>query len=82
MSLVEMYSKDNCHLCDEARKVLDAARSKIPFELNIIKLKEGDAEFEMYKERFPVIFINKEFAFQFKVSEHQLMTRLLGVHAG
>jgi glutaredoxin len=76
MNVVEIYSKDDCHLCDSALAVLKDAQKKSAFDLKVTKLREGDENFEMYKERFPVIFINKEFAFQYKVSERQLLSKL------
>jgi glutaredoxin len=82
MNIVEIYSKDDCCLCDAAVTVLRQARKKSPFELKIIKLREEDEKFDLFKERFPVIFINGEFAFEFKVSERQLLSRLEQVEAG
>ena len=77
MTLVEIYSKHNCHLCDIAKDVLNNALLKHPFELREILIREGDEYFETYKEHIPVIFINKKFAFQYKVSEQQLLDLLL-----
>jgi glutaredoxin len=76
MNVVEIYSKDDCHLCDSALAVLKDAQKKSAFDLKVTKLREGDGKFELYKERFPVIFINEEFAFQYKVSEQQLLSKL------
>ena len=76
MILVELYSKEDCHLCDRALDVVRRVRNKIPFELHVIKLKEGDEQFEVYKERFPVVTINKEFAFQYRVPEAEMIEKL------
>jgi len=75
--LVEILSKPDCHLCDVVKEVVNKVRTKHPFELREISINEGDEYFETYKERIPVIFINKEFTFQYKVSEQQLLTKLL-----
>ncbi|MBI5217086.1 MAG: glutaredoxin family protein [Ignavibacteriae bacterium] len=77
MTVVEILSKPDCHLCDVAKAVVINVQTKYPFELREISIREGDEYFETYKERIPVIFINKEFAFQYKVSEQQLLTKLL-----
>jgi glutaredoxin len=77
MMLVEILSKPDCHLCDVVKEVVNKVRTKHPFELREISINEGDEYFETYKERIPVIFINKEFTFQYKVSEQQLLTKLL-----
>ncbi len=76
MTLVELYSKDDCHLCDEAQAVLEKVRKEIPFQLRIIKLMPGEENFEEFKEDFPVIHINKRFAFKHRITENMLRIRL------
>ena len=74
--VVEVYSKSDCHLCDEALEVIHRVRKDVQFDLRVIKLHEGDSEFETYKERFPVIHIDGEFAFQYRVPEKLLRQKL------
>ncbi len=81
MILVEIYSKDDCHLCDVVKTRLLNVQKNHPFELREIKIHEGDEYFEQYKERIPVVFINKEFAFQYRVSEAEFLQRLQAVTA-
>ena len=76
MTIVELYSKDDCHLCDVARDILHKVQRSIPFELNVIKIQEGDGYYEQYKERIPVVLINKEFAFQYRIREVELIAKL------
>ena len=76
MTLVELYSKNDCHLCDVARDTLEKAQKNYPFELREIKIAQGDNLFEEMNERIPVVYINKEFAFQQKVPEDQLIAKL------
>jgi hypothetical protein len=73
---VTLISKNNCHLCDVAREVLLKARTKTAFNLNEKKITAGDADFEAYHERIPVILIENEFAFQYRVSERVLLEKL------
>jgi hypothetical protein len=40
------------------------------------KIAPGSPEFETYHERVPVVLIDEEFAFQYKVSELQLLNML------
>jgi len=77
MAIVELISKDECHLCEEALDVLNRVRDEVPFELRIRKLKEGDPEFETYKIRFPVVLINGTFAFQYRVPENLFREKLV-----
>lgn len=76
MILVEMYSKDDCSLCDEALLVLEKVQKETPFTLKVAKLIPGEAYFDEYKEDFPVIHINKRFAFKHRLNENMLKIRL------
>jgi hypothetical protein len=76
MTVVEIISKEECHLCDVAREVVLKVRKTAPFELRQTKIREGESLYETYGQRVPVILVDGEFAFQFKVSESQLLTKL------
>lgn len=76
MMLVELYSKDHCHLCEEAQEILERVRSEMPFTLRVIKLLPGEANFEEFKDDFPVIYINKRFAFKHRLNENMVKIRL------
>jgi hypothetical protein len=76
MILVELYSKQDCHLCDVAKDVMMKIQQEHPFTLNVITIQEGDELYETFKERIPVIYINKEFAFQYKVPEKEFIKKL------
>ena len=76
MTLVELYSKDDCHLCDEAKVVIARVQKQIPFTLREFKLTPGDPYFEEYKEMFPVVHINKVRVFKYRVSENMLKIKL------
>ena len=76
MILVEIYSKDDCQLCDEAKAVLQNVQKEFPFTLKEVKLIPGEGSFEEYKEDFPVIHINKRFAFKHRLNENSVKIRL------
>ena len=76
MKTVTLISKDDCHLCDAAKSVILNAQKKIAFDLKERKIAPGSPEFEAYHERIPVVLIDEEFAFQYKVSELQLLNIL------
>ena len=76
MTRVQIYSKPGCHLCDEAKAVLERVRRSVPFDLEEINI-EGSAEhFERYKEEIPVVFINGRKAFKYHVEEAALRRQL------
>ena len=76
MTLVELYSKEECHLCEEALVILEKVQKEIPFSLKVHKLIPGETYFEEYKEDFPVIHINKRFAFKHRLNENRLKIHL------
>jgi hypothetical protein len=76
MTLVELYSKDECHLCDEALETIKKVQEQVPFSLRVFKLMPGDPYFEEYREMFPVVHINKVLAFKYRVSEKMLKIRI------
>ena len=76
MILVELYSKEDCYLCEIAKKTLKHIQKSHPFELKEIKIHEGGEYYDQFKERVPVIYINKGFAFQYHVPEQEFITKL------
>ncbi|MFN0158145.1 MAG: glutaredoxin family protein [Bacteroidota bacterium] len=77
MIIVDLYSKDDCHLCEDARAVLESVQKEIPFTLRETKIIPGDEYFEEYKEMVPVVHINKMFAFKYRVNEGMFKFRLI-----
>ena len=75
-TLVELYTKEGCHLCDEAKDVLTKVLQHHPFRLSVIEIVEGTADYELYHERIPVVKINHETAFHFRVPEKAFIAKL------
>jgi len=80
MTRVTLYSRPGCHLCDDARAMLERARAERPFELVEIDIHTDDALLRRYLERIPVIALDGEEAFDLVVDEAALRERLLGAH--
>ena len=76
MILVELYSKDDCHLCEIAKKIVLTVQRGHPFEFKEKKILESDERYEEFKERIPVIYIDKKFAFQHRVTEQEFIEKL------
>lgn len=76
MVLVELYSKDGCCLCDEAKAVLKKVQAEIPFELREIKLNDDENLINEYGSKIPVVFINGRMAFKYHVYELELKDKL------
>ncbi len=56
---VTFYTKAGCHLCEDARDMLDDIAAQIPFELTEIDIRRDMNIFEQYRYRIPVIAINE-----------------------
>jgi len=74
---VTLYRRPGCHLCDDARVVLDRVRADLPFELVERDISLDDALHRRYLERIPVVAVDGEEAFDLFVDEAELR-RMLG----
>jgi glutaredoxin len=73
---VVLYGKPDCHLCDDARAVLERVRAELPFALREQDITLDDALHRAYLERIPVVAIDGEEVFDFFVEEGELRRRL------
>ena len=80
MTEVVIYTRPGCHLCDEAREILERVREQAPFVLRERDISVDDALHARYLERIPVVTINGEEAFELEVDEAGLRERLVRVH--
>jgi len=69
---VVLYGKPGCHLCDDARRVLE--RVDTPFEE--IDIETDDALHAAYLERIPVVTLDGEECFEHFVDEAALRALL------
>ena len=75
---VTLYSRSGCHLCDEARAVLERLRARAPFVLEERDIEADDALLKAYLERIPVIALDGQELYDFFVDERDLTRRLSG----
>ena len=64
---VVLYSRAGCHLCDVARDVLEAERSRSTFELVEVDVAGDDDLERTYGIRVPVVQIDGEERFEYEV---------------
>jgi uncharacterized membrane protein len=55
MQTVRLYSKEDCHLCDEAKTILVTAATGVPFHVQVVDIKRNPALEKMFGERIPVL---------------------------
>jgi glutaredoxin len=77
VTTVTLYSRPGCHLCEEARAVLEKVRARAPFDVDEINIEADDVLHARYLERIPVVAIDGEELFEYFVDEESLMRRIL-----
>lgn len=56
---VTFYTKAGCHLCDDAREMLEEIATEIAYNLTEIDIRSNMTLFEQYRYRIPVIIVDK-----------------------
>ncbi len=77
MKTVTLYSRPGCHLCDDARVVLERLSAQAPFTIEEIDITRDDALHARYLERIPVVALDGEELFDYEVDEGALLRRIL-----
>ena len=76
MTVVTLYGKPGCCLCDEARAVVARLRASRPFELEEVDVSLDPVLHRRYGERIPVVAVDGEEAFELHVDAAELAERL------
>ena len=82
MTILVLYSRPGCCLCDDAREILESVRSRRPFDFSEVDIDADDALLRAYLERIPVVTIDGVEAFELFVDETELERRIDMVHTG
>jgi len=76
--LVTLYTRAGCHLCDDAKKVIAAARARVDFDYEELDI-DADPELRgLYNEEVPVIAIDRRKAFKYRLDMNEFLKRLAG----
>lgn len=68
--------EDGCSLCDEAFVEIESAMDYVDFDLDIVKIRKGDALWGKYWDKVPVILIDGKVAFTGHTSRDALIRKL------
>ena len=79
MPRVTLYGKPGCHLCDDARTVVERVRAEHPFELREVDVSLDPELHRAYGERIPVLELDGEELFEFFVDEPELVRQVARV---
>jgi glutaredoxin len=76
MRRVTLYTRAGCHLCEEAKKVLDAVQARAEFHLEV---RDIDADVELrrlYDTEVPVVAIDGVKAFKYRLTQEEFLKKL------
>lgn len=75
-TLIEIYTKHDCHLCESAKDVLNRVTKDYPLKITEIDITGDENKYHEFKDSIPVVFINKKREFIYKVNEITLRKKL------
>jgi glutaredoxin len=76
MARITVYSKPDCHLCEQAMSVLRPLQQELGFALEECDITLDDALHRAYFERIPVVMLDGRELCEFHVSEALVRERL------
>lgn len=76
MTRVTLYGRPGCHLCEEARAAVAAARQRRDFALEEVDISLDPRLERRYGERIPVVAIDGDDALELRFGVEELVQRL------
>jgi glutaredoxin len=73
---VEIFTRPDCHLCDDAKAVIERVKQRYPFDLKITNIEKDSALEAAYGSEIPVITINGNKAFKYRVDETEFARKV------
>jgi glutaredoxin len=83
VSVVTLYTRPGCHLCDEAREtILSMRQPEGDFELREIDIDGDDELHARFLERIPVVEVDGTIVAELHVERAELRRALASAHRG
>jgi glutaredoxin len=73
---VVLLTKPGCHLCDEMKHVLDRATRGLSVQVKEVDISRDPSLEKRHGLEIPVLFVDGEKAFRYRVTERKLRERL------
>jgi len=73
VATVVLYARDGCHLCDEARRVIEEVRRTVPFAFTEVDIETDDALIRDFGIRVPVVAVDGVELFEISVDRLALL---------
>lgn len=74
--VVEIYSKPDCHLCEEAKAALVKMQQRYGFQLREVNIAGDPALLAEYGERIPLVWVDSHLVCKYFVDEAAIVKRL------
>ena len=74
--MITLYTRVGCHLCDDAKQVLDRVQARVPFQLQVVDIDTDPALVEKYGWEIPVVLVDGQKVAKLRVDEAALERRL------
>jgi glutaredoxin len=68
---ITIYSKKDCHLCEDAKQLIDRLSKEYPIQLEVIDIEQDPALMQTYATEIPVVFIEGRKAFKYRIDENK-----------
>jgi glutaredoxin len=76
VTLLTVYSKPDCHLCEDAMVSLRRLQAELGFALEELDITSDEALHRAYFERIPVVSVDGEELWEYFVEEAAVRERL------
>ena len=73
---VTLYTRTDCHLCEDMRAVVDRVGRSIPLTIDGVDVDTDPELAATYGAEVPVLCVNGRKAFKYRVDERDLRARL------
>ena len=73
---VTLYTRTSCCLCEDAKKVIAAARPYAEFDYTEIDIDSDPDLVRLYGREAPVITVNRKKAFKYRIELNEFLRKL------
>ena len=74
--VVTLFTRAGCHLCEDAKRLIDAARVRAEFDYEERDIDADSELLRLYNEEVPVIAIDGRKAFKYRLDMNEFLKRL------
>lgn len=73
---VTLYTRPGCHLCDEAKEAILAARCSLEYTLDEVNIETDPRLLHLYRNDIPVVMINDVEAFRHRLTSRDFQRQI------